>query len=107
MDWVLLIGVVWLAVAVLVGVLIGRGIRLADRKQKQAFAAEPPAPNFVVDGTPPGEAQAAETPVADAAPTPPTPDRARHAIPKSRQSGVRAPLSAAERAPSPRESGLL
>ena len=43
MNWVLLIGAAWLAVAVFVGVLIGRGIRLADRKQVEAFAAEVPA----------------------------------------------------------------
>ena len=110
MNWVLLIGAGWLAVAVFVGVLIGRGIRLADRKQQEAFAADAPVPNFVVDLTPPVAAEAVEpardeTPVADVAPAPATPDRARHAIPKSRQSGVRAPLHAAERTPSPRDSG--
>ena len=108
MNWVLLIGAVWLAVAVFVGVLIGRGIRLADRKQAEAFAAEVPAANFVVDVTPPVAAEAAEpaeTPESDALPAPATPDRARHAIPKSRQSGVRAPVRASERTPSQRESG--
>jgi hypothetical protein len=49
MNWVLLIGAVWLTVAVLVGVLIGRGIRLADRKEEEAAAAEATEPNFVVD----------------------------------------------------------
>ena len=112
MNWVLLIGAVWLAVAVLVGVLIGRGIRLADRKQVEAFAAEVPAANFVVDVPPPvvfeaAEPAVAETPEADTTQTPAPPDRARHSIPKSRQSGVRAPLRAAERALSPRKSGLL
>ena len=110
MNWVLLIGAVWLAVAVFVGVLIGRGIRIADRKQQEAFAAEVPAANFVVDVTPPvvaepAEPTAAETPVADATPAPATPDRARHSIPKSRTSGVRAPIRASERTPSPRDSG--
>jgi hypothetical protein len=49
MNWVLLIGAVWLIVAVLVGVLIGRGIRLADRKEEEAAVAEATEPNFVVD----------------------------------------------------------
>ena len=111
MNWVLLIGAAWLAVAVFVGALVGRGIRLADRKQEEAFAAEAPVPNFVVDTTPPVVAEAAEpavaeTPAAHAIPGPATPDRARHAIPQSRQSGVRAPVRASERTPSQRESGL-
>jgi hypothetical protein len=46
MTWVLAAGVVWLVVAVLVGVLVGRGIRLADRREANTAAA---APNFVVD----------------------------------------------------------
>jgi hypothetical protein len=115
MNWVLLIGAVWLAVAVFVGVLIGRGIRIADRKQQEAFAAEAGAPNFVVDLTPPvvaetAEPAVAETPATEATPeasTPETtPERSRHAIPKSRPAGVRAPVRASERTPSSRESGL-
>ena len=52
MTWVLLIGAVWLTIAALVGVLIGRSIRLADRKNEENAAAAA-APNFVVDLSPP------------------------------------------------------
>ena len=57
MTWVLLIGAVWLTVAALVGVLIGRSIRLADRKSEENAAAAA-APNFVVDLSPPAAAAA-------------------------------------------------
>jgi hypothetical protein len=56
MEWVLLIGAVWLLAAALVGLLIGKGIRLADRKQAEKAAAEAVEPNFVVDAGPPNEA---------------------------------------------------
>ena len=79
MNWVLLIGAVWLIVAVLVGVLIGRGIRLADRKEEEAATPEAAEPNFVVDPD-------ATTPNAIA---------------------PRPPVRASERARSPRESDLF
>jgi hypothetical protein len=114
MTWVLLIGAVWLAAAVFVGVLIGRGIRLADRKQEDAAAAEAATPNFVVDLTPPQPAVAGmpaggvpepATPesAADvvAAEDVATPDRMRHPIPT-----VRNPVHAPERTTTPRESDL-
>ncbi len=49
MSWVWAVGAVWLLLGLLVGVLIGRGIRLADRKQAEITATETAAPNFVVD----------------------------------------------------------
>jgi hypothetical protein len=55
MSWVWAVVAVWLLLAVLVGVLIGRGVRLADRKQAETTAAEAAAPNFVVD--PPARAE--------------------------------------------------
>jgi hypothetical protein len=48
MSWVWVIGAAWLVLGVLLGVLIGRGIRLADRKQAET-AARDAGPNFVVD----------------------------------------------------------
>ena len=48
MSWVWVIGAAWLVLGVLVGVLIGRGIRIADRKQAENAAADA-EPNFVVD----------------------------------------------------------
>jgi hypothetical protein len=49
MSWVWALGAVWLVLGPLIGVLIGRGIRLADRKQAEALAAETADPNVVVD----------------------------------------------------------
>ena len=69
MTWVLLIGAMWLTVALLVGVLIGRSIRLADRKQEDVAA-----PNFVVDLTPP------------VVPQPATPGPVQPSIPTARAS---------------------
>jgi hypothetical protein len=49
MSWVWAIGAVWLLLGGLLGVLIGRGVHLADRRQAEADAVD--APNFVVDPT--------------------------------------------------------
>jgi len=49
MTWVWAVVAVWLVLGVLIGVLIGRGIRVADRKQAEALAAQTSEPNFVVD----------------------------------------------------------
>jgi hypothetical protein len=49
MSWVWAIGAVWLLLGGLVGVLIGRGIRIADRRQAESTAIDSAAPNFVVD----------------------------------------------------------
>ena len=46
MTWLLLVGAVWMALAVLVGWLVGRSIRLADRRQPRQ------APFGVPDGVP-------------------------------------------------------
>ena len=109
MNWVLLIGAVWLAVAALVGVLIGRGIRLADRKEEESAAAEAAAPNFVVDPDAPAVVERPSTPAQNAAATreSATPDRGRHPIPTARPPAVRAPVRPSERTPSPRDPGLF
>jgi hypothetical protein len=113
MNWVLLIGAVWLAVAALVGVLIGRGIRLADHKEEESAAAEAAAPNFVVDPDAPAVVERPATPVpdaaaeADATPESTTSDRGRHPIPTARPPAVRAPVRPSERTPSPRDPGLF
>jgi hypothetical protein len=60
MNWVLLIGALWLIVAALVAVLVGRGIRLADRKESEATTAADASPNFVVDGRTPTMTDPAE-----------------------------------------------
>ena len=98
MTWVLLIGAVWLTVAALVGVLIGRSIRLADRKSEENAAAAA-APNFVVDLSPPAAA-AARTP--DAV-EPGMPARVRSSIPPARTSPTAPALSAEP----PREPGTF
>jgi hypothetical protein len=112
MTWVLLIGAGWLLVALLVGVLIGRGIRLADRKE--ADGADASDPNFVVDLTPPAGAPAivapglaaTESPAPGGTPASPnTPEHVRHPIPSARPPAVRNPVRAPERPPSPDEAG--
>jgi hypothetical protein len=104
MTWVLLIGAVWLTVAALVGVLIGRSIRLADRKSDENAAAAP-APNFVVDLSPPpavaGSLMASTPDAPGAAAEPVTPDGVRPSIPSARTSAVAPALSAEP----PREPG--
>ena len=53
MSWLWVVGAIWLGLGVLIGVLIGRGVALADRKQREVATAGE-APNFVVDpATPP------------------------------------------------------
>ncbi|MCW2739617.1 MAG: hypothetical protein JWR45_39 [Blastococcus sp.] len=52
MTWVLTAAVAWIVVAVLLGLLVGRGIRVADHKDAQAVALEAASPNFVVDSLP-------------------------------------------------------
>jgi hypothetical protein len=40
--WVLVLGVAWVAVALLVAVVVGRGIRLADRRARTLTTADLP-----------------------------------------------------------------
>ncbi len=74
MTWVLAIGAGWMLLAVLVAVVIGRSVRLADAK-----AAAEDEPNFVVDPatSPTG------LPAATVLPFPPAP--VDHSRPLSRQ----------------------
>ena len=72
MRWVLIIVTVWIVVAFLAAILIGRSIRLADRKAARARAARARTANVVVDRAgievagvlplPPPGPEAAETP---------------------------------------------
>jgi hypothetical protein len=72
MGWVLLIGITWLVAAAMAAVLIGRGIRLADRRAAQPPRATGTAhldddaeePNFVVDepAAPPAQPAPPERP---------------------------------------------
>src|SRR4051794_29962942 len=106
MSWVLVIGAAWLTVAVLVGVLIGRGIRGADRRELEAASPEVASPNFVVDpaiDVVPATAEAApESAATGISAEPVTPERARHPIPSARPPAVRRPIRTSERTPSPR-----
>jgi hypothetical protein len=97
MNWVLLIGAVWLLVAVLVGVLIGRAVRLADRKEAGTAAARGVEPNFVVDEAAPGT---------DAAPGAGAPGPVRHPIPSARPPAGDSSTPSSGRTSSTRESGL-
>ena len=106
MTWVLLIGAVWLTVAALVGVLIGRSIRLADRKSEENAAATA-APNFVVDLSPPpaaaGSLMASMPDAPGAAAEPGTSGAVRPSIPSARASAASPALSAEP----PREPGTF
>jgi hypothetical protein len=62
MTWVLAGVAVWLVLAVLVGILVGHSIRIADRKATENAA---PEANFVVD---PAQAPRSATPVSSARP---------------------------------------
>jgi hypothetical protein len=121
MTWVLLIGAVWLSVAAFVGVLIGRGVRLADRKEEEAAAGEAASPNFVVDplapalagppvptGTAPADPLEVDIPETEIPATtePSAAERTRHSIPTARPAAVRAPIRSSERTPTHRDSGL-
>jgi hypothetical protein len=108
MTWVLLIGVGWLLVALLVGVLIGRGIRLADRKEQDR--ADVTDPNFVVDLAPPAPTATVPepAPIESAAPADDAraADRGRQPIPGARSPAARNSVRPAERGSSTHESGL-
>jgi hypothetical protein len=52
MTLVLAAAITWLVAAVLIGVLVGRSIRLADVKEARTAAAEAASRNFVVDTAP-------------------------------------------------------
>jgi hypothetical protein len=107
MTWVLLIGVGWLLVALLVGVLIGRGIRLADRKEESR--ADGADPNFVVDLAQPTPAAVVPEPAPIESPAPAddvrTPDRGRPPISRARPPAARDSVRPAERGASTHESG--
>ena len=47
MLWVL---TAWLVVATVAGVLLGRGIRLADRRERDAVGTTADLPNFIAVG---------------------------------------------------------
>jgi hypothetical protein len=67
MNWVLAVTAAWFALAGLVAVLIGRGIRLADQKaaaKAKATTAED-SPNFVVDASPQVETDVGVVPVTE------------------------------------------
>jgi hypothetical protein len=94
MKWVLIIGAVWLVLAFGVAVLIGRGIRLADRKEAERRAA---SPNFVVDQAPPAPPASPKAPA--------QPEQARQSIPTVRPSAIQSCVPDSERTPSTRKSG--
>jgi hypothetical protein len=109
MNWVLAVASAWFALAVLVAVLIGRSIRLADRKAeadgaKAAIAED--SPNFVVDASSQIESDVGVEPVPEGRPAEPrsAAGRARPNVPTTRPPEPGEPPS--ERAPSPRKADL-
>jgi hypothetical protein len=113
MTWVLIAVATWLLLSIVVALLVGRSIRLADREEERAAHAG--APNFTVDPAPlpPSAAIAAAEPAADdtpppaAAPSTPPPSPATPAIPAARQGSMRGCVQPGERRPSSRRAGLI
>jgi hypothetical protein len=109
MNWVLAVAAAWFALAGLVAVLIGRSIRLADRKAEadaaKATIAEE-SPNFVVDAAPPVESDVGVEPVPEGRPAEPrsAAERTHPNVPTIRPPEPGEPPS--ERAPSPRKADL-
>jgi hypothetical protein len=112
MNWVLAVAAAWFALAGVVAVLIGRIIRLADRKaaakakaKAKATIAED-APNFVVDTSPQVEADVSAEPVPEGRPAEPrsAAERPRPDVPTVRPPEPGVPPS--ERGPSPRKADL-
>jgi hypothetical protein len=106
MTWVLTAVATWLLLAIVVALLVGRSIRLADREKERAAAAG--APNFAVDpGTLRSPAPAPSAVEGDEpAAAPPSPSAAPP-IPRARQAAVRGCVQPGERHPSSRGAGLL
>jgi hypothetical protein len=110
MGWVVAAAAVWLVLAVLGALLIGRGIRIADEKAAGSAAARPTgAPNFVVDvhaepittggaADPPSPRPTTSRPPA-AAPS------ARPTVPRARRRLVPGSSRGANRTPSSRDAG--
>jgi hypothetical protein len=87
MGWVLAITAGWILLAVVAAVVIGRGIRLADRAAARA-AAEPGAPNLAADelrrstaDAPPGRHAPAPRPAMRAPMHHAPPAAMRHCVP--------------------------
>jgi len=101
MTWLLIGGLIWVAVALVVALLLGRTIRLADARRARESQAAADA-NFVVPGTPsapasPAEFEEAEQPWTGPSTVPFAPSR----LPWGgvRPSGARAPRPPVLRAP--------
>ena len=118
MAWVLAVGAGWVVLGAVLAVVIGRGIRLADRKQQESAVA---AANVVVDPDP-VDATPVDTPVAAEAEVPAAQartdgppdaapgddgasDRFRHPIPSARPAPFRPRTPNAERTSSTKRSG--
>ncbi len=52
MDWFWILGAVWVLLAIALALLIGRSIRLADRKAARGRGVPTDGPNLVVDDRP-------------------------------------------------------
>ena len=109
MSWVLVIGVVWLVLAVLLALLIGRSVHLADLREGLAAGAD--EPNFVVDrpAVEPTPRPTGPPTTAAGSPTPSPGPASRDpstipGIPAARPSAARPGVPAPKRGPSRRAS---
>lgn len=110
MGWVVAAVALWLVLAVLAALLIGRGIRIADEQAAESAAARPSGtPNFVVDvHAEPIATGGASHPPSPRLSTPHAPSAApsaRPTVPRSRRRLVPGSSRGASRASSSRDAG--
>jgi hypothetical protein len=109
MTWLLIGVLIWVAVAIPVALLIGRGIHLADAR-RAAPSSDALDANFVASDEPPVEA--AEQPWTGPSTVPFAPSRPpwggdRTSMPRPRPPVIRAPIRPNERDPGSRDTGPL
>jgi hypothetical protein len=108
MTWLLIGALIWVALAVPVAVLIGRGIRLADAKRVVA-PTDPLEAGLVSSDIPAGEE--GEEPWRGPSTVPFAPSRLpwggdRTSVPRPRPPVIRAPIRPGERDPKVRDTGM-
>jgi hypothetical protein len=100
MTWLLVVAVVWVAVAVVAALAIGRAIRTADARRGVEAEPQPDAGNFVATDLPPAEADVPWV-------GPPTAPFTPSSVPRQRPPVVRDPVSRDGRDRAPHDSGLV
>jgi len=106
MTWVLIMGMVWLAIAIVAALAIARAIHVADEKQHSSDVVS----SVPIEDDPhiPLRSTASLAPAPDGIPIP---DQrladGKERRPRPRRSVVRDPVASSERSPHPDRSGAL